>query len=57
MSSSAKPQQAQPPGPDPLRTVAEAADRLAGLPLEEHADVYERIHMRLRDALADIDDA
>jgi hypothetical protein len=30
-------------------------DQLAGLPLAEHAELYQHLHTELQDALADID--
>ena len=57
VSSIAEPPQPQPAGPALHRTVEEDLDRLVELPLGEHADAYDRIHQRLKIALADIDDA
>ena len=35
----------------------ELLDELAGRPLAEHPDLYQRAHTRLQQALAEIDDA
>lgn len=35
----------------------ELLDSLAGRPLADHPDVYQRAHTRLQQALAEIDDA
>jgi hypothetical protein len=48
--------EAAPPS-DPVVTAAEELDAMADLPLDEQPDAYQRIHGRLQDALAAIDDA
>lgn len=49
---------ASPPAPVPGvgAALAELA-MLESLPVDEHADVYERAHLRLQDAMADADEA
>jgi hypothetical protein len=44
-------------GSSPVVAAAQELDSLAGQPLAEHPDVYERVHAALQDALADIDHA
>ena len=48
-------------GPEPTGVPAadEARERLAGVddaPLEEHVEVYEDVHRRLQEGLADLDE-
>jgi hypothetical protein len=43
--------------PDTARATRAELDRLAELDLDEHPDVYERVHADLQRALAAIDDA
>jgi hypothetical protein len=47
--------------PQPVATTARIAqqvaalDKVADLPLSQHAEMYQRLHAELQDALADID--
>lgn len=47
--------------PQPVATTARIAqqvaalDKVADLPLSQHAEMYQRLHTELQDALADID--
>jgi len=49
-----------PPEPTGVPAADEARERLAAVdeaPLEEHVDVYEDVHRRLQEGLADLDES
>jgi hypothetical protein len=41
-----------PARPDPLVGIPDELDALAGRPLDEHAEIFTRVHMALTSALA-----
>jgi hypothetical protein len=47
--------QSDPPIPDEVGVARQRLAEIAELPVEEHTEVYEDVHRRLQDALADVE--